>query len=50
VKRVVVRPAAASDIEDAYRWYESQRAGLGDEFLAALEAERYLEATQPHST
>ncbi len=36
MKRVVVRPAAASDIEDAYRWYESQRAGLGDEFLAAL--------------
>jgi plasmid stabilization system protein ParE len=36
VKRVVVRPAAAADIEDADRWYESQRPGLGEEFLAAL--------------
>lgn len=36
MKRVVVRPAAAADIEDAYEWYESQRPGLGDAFLAAL--------------
>jgi plasmid stabilization system protein ParE len=40
VKRVVVRPAAAADIEDAYEWYESQQPGLGDEFLAALRATR----------
>jgi plasmid stabilization system protein ParE len=40
VKRVVVRPAAAADIEDAYEWYESQHAGLGDEFLAALRTTR----------
>jgi plasmid stabilization system protein ParE len=38
VRRVVVRPAAAADIEDAYEWYESRHAGLGDEFLAALQA------------
>jgi plasmid stabilization system protein ParE len=36
VKRVVVRPAAAADIEEAYQWYESQQPGLGDQFLAAL--------------
>lgn len=40
MKRVVVRPAAAADIEDAYEWYESQHPGLGDEFLAALGATR----------
>jgi len=40
VKRVVVRPAAAADIEDAYEWYESQQPGLGDEFLAALRTTR----------
>ena len=34
--QVIVRPAAAADIEDAYQWYESQRLGLGEEFLAAL--------------
>lgn len=38
MKRVVVRPAAAADIEDAYQWYESQQPGLGEEFLVALSA------------
>jgi plasmid stabilization system protein ParE len=33
-----VRPAAAADVEAAYAWYESQRAGLGDEFLDAVRA------------
>jgi len=32
-----VRPAAAADIEDAFLWYEAQRAGLGDEFLVAVD-------------
>jgi toxin ParE1/3/4 len=36
VNRVIVRPAAAADIEQAYEWYESQRPGLGEEFLVAL--------------
>lgn len=40
MKRVVVRPAAAADIENAYEWYESQQPGLGDEFLAALRTTR----------
>lgn len=33
VKRVIVRPAAAVEIEDAYPWYESQQPGVGAEFL-----------------
>jgi plasmid stabilization system protein ParE len=36
VKPPIFRPAAAADVEDAYRWYEDHRAGLGDEFLAAV--------------
>ena len=40
MKQVVVRPAAAADIEDAYQWYESHRPGLGEEFLAALRLTR----------
>ena len=36
MKPVLVRPAAAADIEDAYSWYETQRPGLGDEFREAL--------------
>jgi plasmid stabilization system protein ParE len=30
---IVIRPAAAADIEDAFVWYEQQRRGLGSEFL-----------------
>lgn len=36
MKRLVYRPDAATDIEEAFRWYEGQRAGLGAEFLLAL--------------
>jgi hypothetical protein len=36
VKQVLVRPAAAADIDDAYRWYESQRPGPGEEFLVVV--------------
>ena len=33
---LVVRPAAAADLEEAFLWYEAQRAGLGNEFLDAV--------------
>lgn len=36
MKPPIFRPAAAADVEDAYRWYEAQQAGLGEEFLAAV--------------
>ena len=32
------RPAAAMDVEDAFFWYESQSAGLGERFLAAVDS------------
>ena len=38
MKPPIVRPAASADIEDAYRWYEAQQTGLGEEFLAAADA------------
>ena len=31
--RMHLRPEAETDIEEAARWYEQQRGGLGDEFL-----------------
>ena len=34
----IFRPAAAADVEDAYRWYEAQQTGLGEQFLEALAA------------
>ena len=35
---VRIRPAAAADIEDACKWYEARRPGLGDEFLQSVSA------------
>jgi plasmid stabilization system protein ParE len=49
VNRVLVRPAAAADIEDAFQWYEHQRKGLGDEFLAALRATMDLILVHPEA-
>ena len=33
---LVVRPAAAADLDEAFLWYEAQREGLGEEFLNAV--------------
>jgi len=33
-----VRPEAESDLREAYRWYEGQRPGLGDDFLLCVDA------------
>ena len=38
MKSLLLRPAAAADLEQAWLWYEKQRAGLGDEFLEEAEA------------
>ena len=36
--KVLFRPAAAADVEDAHNWYRRQRAGLDEEFLASVHA------------
>ena len=36
MKPILVRPAAAADIEDAFEWYQTQRFGLGEEFRDVL--------------
>ena len=47
MKLPILRPAAAADVEGAYRWYEEQGAGLGGEFLVAVEAGLELIAAHP---
>jgi plasmid stabilization system protein ParE len=32
----VLRPAAVADLRQAYRWYEAERRGLGEEFLSEV--------------
>ena len=34
---LVFHPAVQGEVDEAYRWYEQQRPGLGDDFLAAIE-------------
>jgi hypothetical protein len=36
VKRFWIEPVALGELEDAAAWYESQRPGLGDEFIATV--------------
>ncbi len=36
MKRLVLRAKAETDLEHAYNWYEREREGLGDEFLAEV--------------
>ena len=35
--KVIVRKAAAADMQDAAQWYEHQNQGLGSEYLRAVE-------------
>ncbi len=35
---LILRPAAAADVEEAYSWYQQQRSGLGEEFLGIVNA------------
>jgi len=37
VKRFWIEPVALGESEDAAAWYESQRPGLGDEFIAEVD-------------
>ncbi len=34
---LVFHPQVDDDIKEAFRWYETQRHGLGDDFIAAIE-------------
>jgi plasmid stabilization system protein ParE len=36
-RRVILRPRAQNDLRSAFEWYESQRPGLGESFLAAVQ-------------
>ena len=35
---LIIAPEAEQDIDDAYAWYEQRRPGLGEEFLAGVDA------------
>ena len=36
--RLIIRPEAELDIQDAFEWYDAQTLGLGSEFVRAVDA------------
>lgn len=48
---MVIEPEAEADLAEAYRWDENQRSGLGDEFIARVDAalDRVCEAPEVHA-
>ncbi|MGH7566236.1 MAG: type II toxin-antitoxin system RelE/ParE family toxin [Gemmatimonadota bacterium] len=45
--RVVFRPAARFEFDEAALWYEERRAGLGAEFMAEIDRAVKLAAQRP---
>ena len=37
-RQIIVRPEAETEVQQAFEWYQEQSAGLGLEFLRAIEA------------
>lgn len=35
---LIIRPEAEQDLNEAYRWYEQQLEGLGQEFIICIDA------------
>ncbi len=35
---LIIAPEAKQDVDEAYRWYEERRPGLGEEFLGCVDA------------
>ncbi len=44
---LILRPAAAADVEEAFSWYERQRPGFGEQFLESVNAGLREIATSP---
>jgi toxin ParE1/3/4 len=38
IARVIVRPAAEADLQEAYAWYEERESGLGAEFVRCVDS------------
>lgn len=46
-RRVIIRPKAEADLQNARSWYESQRTGLGDELLDEVRHAVHLLESDP---
>lgn len=48
MRRAILRPAAEADVLSTIRWYDEERPGLGDAFIAALNVTLRRVAHNPH--
>lgn len=46
-KRLTLSPRSKREIGEAYEWYQEQVAGLGEEFLSALDSQLVLIKSSP---
>ena len=46
--KLIVRPEAEAELEDAYLWYEQQIVGLGSQFLLSVDAAINSIRRNPH--
>lgn len=47
--RLAFTPRASADVEEAYHWYEDQRAGLGGRFQTEIDRVLYVISTMPEA-
>ena len=47
--KIVLRPLAALEIIEAFDWYETQKTGLGEQFLNSLDVFYEKLLVNPHS-
>ena len=48
-RRFILRPRAERDIQSTFEWYESQRPGLGDEYLVSLRERLEMVRSSPEA-
>ena len=48
-QKIIIRPEAESDLQEAYAWYEDQSKGLGADFILCVDAALSLIQRSPES-
>ena len=46
-QKIIIRPEAESDLQEAYAWYEDQSKGLGADFILCVDASLSLIQRSP---
>ncbi len=47
--KIIIKPLAEQDIDDAIKWYEEQEENVGEKFLIAFKETLLIVSQNPHS-